>query len=143
MSSNRPLAQQDALEPASTPDVQGGKRRSPKRVLGGLGVIAAVVALGWGGHWYLVGRYIETTDDAYLQADSMTVAPKVGGYIAEVLVADNQQVEAGQPLVTLEAMKMEHVHLAAVAGRVAALSVGAGEQVTARRVLAEIEAAAS
>ncbi|MFK0091880.1 HlyD family secretion protein [Pseudomonas sp. NPDC090592] len=102
MSSDRPLGQQDQLKPAQAPGVPGEKRRSPKRVLLSLGAIAGFAALGWGGHWYWVGQYIETTDDAYLQADSMTVAPKVGGYIAEVLVADNQQVEAGQPVARLD-----------------------------------------
>lgn len=77
-------------------------RRAPVRVLLGLGAITLLAVMVWGGWWYLQGRFIESTDDAYLQADSMTVAPKIGGYIAEVLVADNQQVEAGQPLARLD-----------------------------------------
>lgn len=68
------------------------------------------------------------------------VRASMNGRVVAVLVAEGDQVEAGQPVVTLEAMKMEHVHLAPVAGRVLGLSVGVGEQVTARRVLAEIEA---
>ncbi|MBK4999697.1 HlyD family secretion protein [Pseudomonas sp. S31] len=102
MSSEHPLGQHDRLQPVPAPQTPTEKSRSPKRVLAGLGILAGVAALVWGGHWYLVGQYIETTDDAYLQADSMTVAPKVGGYIAEVLVADNQQVEAGQALARLD-----------------------------------------
>ncbi|RYY81829.1 MAG: acetyl-CoA carboxylase biotin carboxyl carrier protein subunit [Comamonadaceae bacterium] len=46
---------------------------------------------------------------------------------------------AGQPLLTLEAMKMEHVHAAPRAGRVAALHIAAGAQVAARQLLAHIE----
>ncbi|WP_419709646.1 HlyD family secretion protein [Pseudomonas sp. NFX224] len=102
MSSDQPLSLHNHLRSASVTDVESEKHHSPKGVLWGLGVIAAVVALAWGGHWYVVGRFIETTDDAYLQADSMTVAPKVGGYIAEVLVADNQKVEAGQAVARLD-----------------------------------------
>lgn len=64
-----------------------------------LGIVAG---LGWGAHWWFVGRFIESTDDAYLQADSMTVAPKVGGYVTEVLVRDNETVSVGQPLVRLD-----------------------------------------
>jgi membrane fusion protein (multidrug efflux system) len=45
-----------------------------------------------------VGRYLESTDDAYVKADSTIVAPKVSGYVAEVLVADNEPVKAGQAL---------------------------------------------
>src|SRR5215472_12524733 len=66
---------------------------------------AAVIALGvviWGVQWWTVGRFIESTDDAYLKADSMTVAPKISGYVAEVYVTDNQTVAAGQELVRLD-----------------------------------------
>jgi len=61
-------------------------------------VLACVLSL----RWWMVGRFIETTDDAYLRADNVIVAPKVMGYVAEVLVADNQTVMAGQPLVRLD-----------------------------------------
>ncbi len=63
------------------------------------------------------------------------------GRVVAVLAEVGDQVRAGQPIVTLEAMKMEHVHAAPVAGRLAALHVQVGEQVDARRVVAEIEAA--
>jgi membrane fusion protein (multidrug efflux system) len=56
----------------------------------------------WAADWWFVGRFIESTDDAYLQADSVTVAPKVSGYIVQVYVADNQTVSAGAPLVRLD-----------------------------------------
>ena len=56
-----------------------------------------------------------------------------------MLAAVGDMVAAGQPIVTLEAMKMEHVHTAPVAGRLAALHVVDGEQVAASRVVAEIE----
>ena len=45
---------------------------------------------------------IESTNDAYLQADSMTAAPKVAGYVTDVYVRDNQPVKAGDPLVRLD-----------------------------------------
>ncbi len=68
----------------------------------GAALVAAVGAAGWASHWWLVGRFIESTDDAYLQADSVTVAPKVSGYITDVFVADNQAVKVGDPLVRLD-----------------------------------------
>ena len=43
---------------------------------------------------------------------------------------------------TLEAMKMEHVHTAAIAGTIAAIDVAEGEQVTTGKIVVEIEAAA-
>ncbi|EIK97157.1 multidrug resistance protein (hlyD family), emrA-like secretion [Pseudomonas sp. M47T1] len=88
-------------------DTQGPQRAGPRKVLMGLGLLIVLAALVWGGYWWLHGRFIESTDDAYLQADSMTVAPKVGGYVTEVLVGDNQTVEVGQPLVRLDARKYQ------------------------------------
>ncbi|MEK6384391.1 MAG: HlyD family secretion protein [Paraburkholderia tropica] len=76
-----------------------GSRRG--MVIGGA-LLALAAAAGWAGHWWLVGRFIESTDDAYLQADSVTIAPKVSGYITDVFVADNQAVKAGDPLVRLD-----------------------------------------
>jgi len=62
----------------------------------------------------------------------------MSGRVIALLAAEGDTVAAGQPLVTLEAMKMEHVHCAPRAGRVAALHVAVGAQVAARHVVAEI-----
>ncbi len=62
----------------------------------------------------------------------------MNGRIVAVFVGLGDAVTAGQPLVTLEAMKMEHVHTAPMAGIVTALHVNTGEQVAARHVLLEI-----
>jgi len=67
-----------------------------------LGIIALIVAGIWLARWWTVGRFIESTDDAYLQADSVTVAPKVSGYVTDVYVGDNATVKAGDPLVRLD-----------------------------------------
>jgi geranyl-CoA carboxylase alpha subunit len=66
----------------------------------------------------------------------------MNGRVVAVLVVPGQRVEAGQPVLTLEAMKMEHVHAAPRAGTVKALHVAVGDQVSAARIVAEIEAAA-
>ncbi|HTZ77063.1 MAG TPA: HlyD family secretion protein [Stellaceae bacterium] len=74
-----------------------------KRLVLAVGAIAAVTAGGYYGHEYwTVGRFLQTTDDAYLQADYTTIAPKVSGYIAEVLVDDNQPVKAGEVLARID-----------------------------------------
>jgi membrane fusion protein, multidrug efflux system len=63
-------------------------------------VVAGTTAFG---HYYITtGRYLETTDDAYVKADSTIIAPKVSGYIGEVLVADNEPVKAGQVLARID-----------------------------------------
>jgi membrane fusion protein, multidrug efflux system len=78
-------------------------RRSGKRlILVGLGIVALIVAGIWLARWWTVGRFIESTDDAYLQADSVTVAPKVSGYVTDVYVGHNATVKAGDPLVRLD-----------------------------------------
>jgi membrane fusion protein, multidrug efflux system len=70
--------------------------------------LALALSLGASGaadfsHYYFTtGRYLESTDDAYVKADSTIIAPKVSGYIAEVLVADNQPVKAGQLLARID-----------------------------------------
>ncbi len=66
----------------------------------------------------------------------------MNGRVVALQVAVGDVVAAGQPLLTLEAMKMEHVHAAPCAGRVAALHVSPGDQVAAHRVVVEIEPAA-
>src|SRR6185369_11764378 len=53
-------------------------------------------------YYLTTGRYLETTDDAYVKADSTIVAPKVSGYIGEVLVSDNEPVKAGQLLARID-----------------------------------------
>ena len=63
----------------------------------------------------------------------------MNGRVVAVLAAVGERVAAGQAIVTIEAMKMEHLHAAPLAGTVKALHVAVGEQVPARRVVAEIE----
>ena len=67
----------------------------------------------------------------------------MNGRVVAVLVKPGDQVAAGQPVMTLEAMKMEHVHTAGVAGTVAAIDVAEGEQVTTGKIVVEIEAVTS
>jgi geranyl-CoA carboxylase alpha subunit len=70
------------------------------------------------------------------------VRAAMNGRVVAVLVKPGEQVTAGQPVMTLEAMKMEHVHTAGVAGTVAAIDVAEGEQVTTGKIVVEIEAVA-
>jgi geranyl-CoA carboxylase alpha subunit len=69
------------------------------------------------------------------------VRAAMNGRVVAVLVKPGEQVTLGQPVMTLEAMKMEHVHTAGVAGTVSAIDVAEGEQVTTGRIVVEIAAA--
>jgi membrane fusion protein (multidrug efflux system) len=78
-------------------------RHAIKRAALALAAALGVAAATDFGHYYLTtGRYLETTDDAYVKADSTIIAPKVSGYIAQVLVNDNQPVTAGQLLAKID-----------------------------------------
>ncbi len=69
------------------------------------------------------------------------VRAALSGRVAAILVRPGERVAAGQPVLTLEAMKMEHVHTAGIAGAVSAIAVMEGEQVTTGRIVVEIAAA--
>ena len=63
-------------------------------------VLAGAATFGW--DYWTVGRFDVSTDDAYVQADNTTVAPKVSGYLDAVLVGDNERVKAGQVLARID-----------------------------------------
>jgi membrane fusion protein (multidrug efflux system) len=67
---------------------------------------ALLLAVGMGGtfgyRWWTVGRFIETTDDAYVGAHNTTLAAKVAGYVANIAVEDNTRVKAGDVIATID-----------------------------------------
>lgn len=66
------------------------------------GALIALAAAGYGYHWWTDARFVEETDDAYVGGDVTLIAAKVPGYVAEVLVTDNQQVHAGDLLARID-----------------------------------------
>jgi membrane fusion protein (multidrug efflux system) len=80
----------------------GAKRRLRRLLLVGAGLLALAGAADYGWHYWTVGRFTVSTDDAYVRADNTTIAPKVPGYIAAVLVGDNERVTAGQILARID-----------------------------------------
>ncbi|MET0221028.1 MAG: HlyD family secretion protein [Tardiphaga sp.] len=67
-----------------------------KLLLTGAALVVVGGAVWYGWDYWTVGRFLVSTDDAYVKADNTTVAPKVSGYLHEVLVGDNERVKAGQ-----------------------------------------------
>ncbi|MBC6982821.1 HlyD family secretion protein [Caulobacter sp. 17J80-11] len=80
------------------PKLPFDKKRAPQIVAG----VAAVAVIVGGVVWWQGKARWEGTDNAYVQADTVAVSPQVTGYVAEVLVRDNQQVTPGQVLVKLD-----------------------------------------
>ena len=68
------------------------------------------------------------------------VRAAMNGRVVAVLVRPGERVAAGQPVMTLEAMKMEHVHSTPISGTITAIDVAEGEQVTTGKIVVEIEA---
>jgi membrane fusion protein, multidrug efflux system len=112
-----------------SPNPSGARRHLLLMVAGGA---AALAAMALGGRWWAGHRFAEETDDAYVRADVVTIAPRVAGTITQVLVADNQRVRAGDLLARIDPrdyrLKVEQAQgaVAAAAGAVAAAQAHIG-----------------
>jgi membrane fusion protein (multidrug efflux system) len=73
-----------------------------KMLMAGAAVAVLAGAAWYGWNYWTVGQYLVSTDDAYVKADNTTVAPKISGYLREVLVGDNEPVKTGQVLARID-----------------------------------------
>ena len=64
-------------------------------------LLAAVIAALYA-HYLMYSRYFQSTDDATVKADVVTVSPRIGGYVKKVLVVDGEDVKVGQPLIQID-----------------------------------------
>ena len=94
------IAGQLANPPQALP--RPARRWMRKALLVGVGALALAGAGHFGWQYWTVGQFEVSTDDAYVQADNTTIAPKVSGYVAAVLVGDNEPVKAGQTLARID-----------------------------------------
>jgi membrane fusion protein, multidrug efflux system len=98
-----PAAEAMAAAAAAHEVPRKASRKIVKRAIIAAALLAGVAfGADFGHHYWTVGRFIESTDDAYVKADYTTVAPKVAGYIRQVLVNDNDTVKAGQVLARID-----------------------------------------
>ncbi|MBS0562407.1 MAG: HlyD family secretion protein, partial [Proteobacteria bacterium] len=80
------------------------RRLRPRQMLLAAAGLAALGGAAWFAQdWWTRGRFVETTDDAYVGGDVTAIAPHVAGFVEAVEVADNQHVAAGQLLLRLDA----------------------------------------
>jgi len=98
--SRQPVAPAPAVAKSESPQ----SRTLPTRKLAlGAAAVVALLAAGWYGYdYWTVGRFIVSTDDAYVGADMSIIAPKVAAHVASVEITENQHVKAGDTLVRLD-----------------------------------------
>lgn len=98
--------QEDAATHAPQDDAAEVASPQKKRRIRVILLVVAAIAIIGGVFWYAryksVGQYMQSTNDAFIQADAVTVAPKVSGYVDKVFVGENQDVKAGQPLLQID-----------------------------------------
>ncbi len=109
-------------------------RPGTRKSLFGAALAVALLSAGAGlAHFITVGRFIYSTDDAYVRTDLAIISPKISGYVEEVGVVDNQHVAAGQVLARIDAVDYQ-LAVAAARGKVRT------EDATIARIGAQAEA---
>src|SRR5579872_630315 len=107
--------------------------------------LMAMVAAGAGIFWIVSPASSQTTDDAYIEADTTNVAPKVRGLVEQIIVRDNQSVHAGDPLLRIDPEEFDarvgaakanlaDTDAAVAAARAAVASQGAEEQLAVAQI---------
>jgi membrane fusion protein, multidrug efflux system len=94
-----PSSTLQTAQPSAKSARNGGFRRF---MIAGAAIAVLAGATWYGWDYWTVGRFLVSTDDAYVKADNTTVAPKISGYLHEVLVDDNERVSAGQVLARID-----------------------------------------
>ena len=98
----------------------GASRRKgllKRTLLGAVGVLGLAAAAHYGTDYWQNGRFLVSTDDAYVEADNTLIAPRVSGYISQVLVTDNQPVRLDQVLARIDDQDFQTALRQAVADR--------------------------
>ena len=85
--------------PASTAAPKSAKR---KRVLAGVGLLLALAAAGYATHYFIVGRFMVSTDDSYVRANNTMLGARVSGHIQEIVPRDNSVVRKGDVIFRID-----------------------------------------
>ncbi|WDD95320.1 EmrA/EmrK family multidrug efflux transporter periplasmic adaptor subunit [Burkholderia sp. FERM BP-3421] len=85
--------------PVAAAPQEGGKR---KRMMTLLVVVIVIAAIAYGLYYFLVARFYESTDDAYVNGNVVQITPQVTGTVIAVNADDTQSIRTGQPLVQLD-----------------------------------------
>jgi len=87
---------------AATKTGKRGRWSLKRRLIAAAGLLFLAAAAGYGDYYWRTGRFLVSTDDAYVQAHSVLISPKVSGYLSEAPVDDNQSVKAGEVLARID-----------------------------------------
>jgi membrane fusion protein (multidrug efflux system) len=93
---------EDRREASEDPQRVARRRRIRLIIIAVAAALLLVAAIIFGVYWYTTLRWLESTDDAYTQADNTVISPKVAGYVSQLLVTDNQVVKAGDLLLRID-----------------------------------------
>src|SRR6201986_5248422 len=97
-----PKVDHDNVTAAAAPKARDIKGKLRRLLLAGAAV-AVLAGAGWyGWDYWTVGRFLVSTDDAYVKADKTTISPKASGYLTQWLGGDNERVKAGQVLARID-----------------------------------------
>jgi len=89
-------------KPATPPAGAAPKPGKRKPVLMGIGALLALAAASYGVHYVLVGRFLVSTDDAYVRANNTMLGARVSGHIATILAGDNAVVRTGDVILRID-----------------------------------------
>lgn len=93
----------EAAAPAEAPADQPAPKKSRRPLIFGAILIAALAGGGYyGAHWWQVGRFLVSTDDAYVGADTSIIAARVAGHIVSLDVETNQAVKKGDVIARID-----------------------------------------
>jgi membrane fusion protein (multidrug efflux system) len=88
---------------AQAEPVEVEKPRKRKLMLALLAAAVVVSGAGYGAYYFTVGRFYQSTDDAYVSGNLVQLTPQVSGTVVAVNADDTQVVKQGDPVVTLDA----------------------------------------
>jgi membrane fusion protein, multidrug efflux system len=100
--SDNPAIDKPAEAPAVAAPSAAPKSGKRKLVLMGVGLLLALAAASYGVHYFLVGRFMVSTDDAYVRANNTMLGARVSGHIAAILPEDNVVVHTGDVIFRID-----------------------------------------